>query len=281
MANKYTNELYEKIKGSFSEHNKGTYNNVLKTKATNTYIVRFIPNVDDPSKTLYQYYLHGWNSTVDGRYVSTVCPSTYGEECPICTERFRLWNKGDEASKALSAKLARKERYYANVYVIDDPTNEANNGTVKIFGYGRQISKIINEAMLGDDADEIGSKMFEFAKNGCNLRIKVEKNSAGYPNYSSSKFLSPSSIPVSLDDLLNDIHDFDPLLTRKTQKEMEEMLESALYGSEIEDKPVNEVVTASEKASIKEDDIPMDFDDGGSDNDDSDAILAELENLVE
>lgn len=285
MANKYTNELYEKIKGSFAEKKKGGYRNVLKTTPENTYLVRIVPNVEDPDKTIFQYFLHGWTSATDGRYVSTVCPTTYGEDCPICQERFRLWNKGDEASKELSKNLARKERYYANVYVVEDPTNEDNNGSVKIFGYGRQIAKIIDEAMNGDDAEEIGGRMFDFTKDGCNLRIKVEKNSGGYPNYDRSKFVAPSSIAVSLDDIISDIHDFDPLLVRKTQDEMKEMLESALYGledAEPETPVVEERNTAStankksatEKSEPKDDDIPMDF--ASQEEDD---ILAELDDL--
>lgn len=285
MANKYTNELYEKIKGSFAEKKKGGYRNVLKTTPENTYLVRIVPNVEDPDKTIFQYFLHGWTSATDGRYVSTVCPTTYGEDCPICQERFRLWNKGDEASKELSKNLARKERYYANVYVVEDPTNEDNNGSVKIFGYGRQIAKIIDEAMNGDDAEEIGGRMFDFTKDGCNLRIKVEKNSGGYPNYDRSKFVAPSSIAVSLDDIISDIHDFDPLLVRKTQDEMKEMLESALYGledAEPETPAVEERNTAStankksatEKSEPKDDDIPMDF--ASQEEDD---ILAELDDL--
>lgn len=264
MANKYTNELYEKIKGSFADKKKGGYKNVMKTTPNNTYQVRIIPNTDDPTKTLFQYYLHGWTSATDGRYVSTVCPTTYGEECPICTERFRLWNKGDDASKELSKNLARKERFYANVYVVDDPDNEENNGTVKILGYGRQIAKIIDEAMNGDDADEVGGRMFDFSKDGCNLRIKVEKNKAGFPSYERSKFVAPSSIAVSLDDVSDQIHDFDPLLVRKTTEEMREMLEQALYGAdepvEKEDSVDDGVDAISALQNESNDDIPMDFD---------------------
>jgi hypothetical protein len=188
----------------------------------------------------------------------------------------------------LSKNLARKERYYSNVYVVEDPTNEENNGSVKIFGFGRQIKKIIDEAREGDDAEEIGGRMIDFTKEGCNLRIKVEKNSGGYPNYDRSKFVSPSSIAVTLDDVIEDIHDFDPLLNRKTQSEMKEMLETALYGmEESEPEKVDEGVNAIDELAGKtttpakaskpetDDDIPMDFTSESEDDD----ILAELDNL--
>ena len=276
MANKYTNELYEKIKNSFSEKKGGTFKNVLKTKPENSYQVRIIPNTDDPTKTLFQYYLHGWSNPNDGQYVSTICPTTYGEECPICRERFRLWNKGDDPSKALSKLLARKERFYANVYVVDDPVTPANNGTVKILGYGRQLAKVIEESMSGEEQDEVGARMFDFTKEGCNLRIKVEKNAAGFPNYDRSKFLSPSSVQVEFDDAFEQSHDFDPLLIRKTDTEMKEMIESALYGNE---EPASEPSAPAVKAEAKtepvKDDIPMDFDN----TEESGDILEALENI--
>lgn len=279
MSNKYTNELYEKIKGSFAESKKsagGIYRNILKTKADNTYLVRIIPNVDDPDKTFFRYYLHGWSSTTDGRYVSATCPTTFEEECPICQERFRLWNKGDDESKLLSKSLARKERFYANVYVVDDPDNPENNGSVKVLGYGRQIAKVIEEAMEGDDAEEVGARMFDFSKEGCNLRIKVTKNQAGFPNYDLSKFVSPSSIDVTLDTVLEDLQDFDPLLNMKTSTELKGMVDEALYGME----PTAEAVapapskTSKPAEKVKVDEIPMDFVTESGDD-----VLAGLENL--
>lgn len=299
MTNKYTNELYERIKDSFSEKkNGGAYKNILKTKADNTYIVRIIPNTDNPEKTLFQYYMHGWNSPIDGQYVSALCPTTFGEDCPICNERFRLWKKGDEASKELSKNLARKERFFANVYVVDDPETEENNGTVKVLGYGRQIAKIIDEAMNGDDAEEIGGRMFDFTDEGCNLRIKVEKNKAGYPNYDRSKFVNPSHVPVSLEDVVDQIHDFDDLLSRKTTDEMKTMLESALYGNTIESEPettvTNAVTEKKEKKEKKEksplpieedveDDIPMEFDDNGESDEENASdidLIADLDEIL-
>ena len=284
MTNKYTNELYEKIKNSFAETKRSGFKNILKTKPENTYIVRLIPNVNNPEKTFFKYFQHGWNNTSDGQYVSAICPSTYEEECPICSERFRLWNKGDESSKELSKNLARKERYYANVYVVDDPENPENNGTVKIFGYGRQIAKIIDEAMNGDDAGDIGHRMFDFSKEGCNLRIKVEKNKANYPNYDRSKFLPPSALPVTLDDVASQIHDFDDLINRTPTEELKRMVESGLYGitpqasSNDADayKPVTGPKTpVAQKVQAIVDDIPMEFEHSDMDED----ILAGLEEL--
>ena len=282
MSNKYTNELYEKIKGSFTEKKKGGFKNVLKTVPENTYQVRIIPNVDEHTNTLFQYYLHGWVNPETGRYTSTVCPSTYDEECPICTERFRLYNSGTTANKDLSKSLARKERFYANVLVVDDPVTPENNGTVKVLGYGAQIKKIIEEAMTGDDAEEVGGRMFDLTKEGCNLRIKVEKNKAGYPNYDHSKFIKPSAVTISAEDAMDQAHDFDPLLNRKTDDEMRDMIAS-ICGTVVEQPaPVSTETEVDAISAIQQDknivdDIPMGI--TTEDAVDSDDIMAEFENL--
>ena len=277
MSNKYTNELYEKIKGSFTEKKKGGFKNVLKTTPENTYQVRIVPNTDEPENTLFQYYLHGWVDPETGRYTSTTCPSTYDEECPICTERFRLYNSGTEENKNLSKSLARKERFYANVFVVDDPVTPDNNGTVKVLGYGAQIKKILENAMTDED-DDIGGRMFDFSKEGCNLRIKVEKNKAGYPNYDMSKFIKPSSVTISVEDAEEQAHDFEPLLNRKTHDEMREMIASICGTTPpVASNPTETVVTTmSEKVDTKNivDDIPMDIAPV-----DADDIMAEFENL--
>ena len=280
MSNKYTNELYEKIKGSFSDKKKGGFKNVLKTVPENTYQVRIIPNVDNPESTLFNYFLHGWVDPSTGRYTSTTCPSTYDEECPICTERFRLYNSGTEENKNLSKSLARKERFYANVLVVDDPVTPENNGTVKVLGYGAQIKKIIEEAMTDDDSD-VGGRMFDLSKEGCNLRIKVEKNKAGYPNYDMSKFIKPSAVNVTLEDVLDQAHDFEPLLNRKSDDEMREMIAS-ICGTVAESAPVSNSETEIAGSSTVVDDknivdeIPMDI---ATSETDADDIMSEFENL--
>jgi len=283
----YTNSIYEAILAANKKSGNGR-RNILKTVPTNTYLVRLIPNAEDPSKTFTKYYIHGWKSPSTGKYTQTVCPSTYGEECPICNERFRLWNKGDEESKEESKRFARKERFYANVYVIDDPENSDNNGTVKIYGYGRQIETIINEALEGDDKDEFGARIIDFSDEGCNLRIKVEKNQAGFPNYTKSKFMSSSDVDVDIDTVLEQAHDFTPLMIRKTKDELLEMLHDGIIPPTEEtasapapaEEPAPKVKKPAKKA---DDDIPMDFKKESKDESapkaEDDDFFKELENL--
>jgi hypothetical protein len=295
MANKYQDELYEKLNSAFD---KGTPKDnsrkeILKLVPMNTYVVRLIPNTEDPSKTFKRYFMHGWLSTADGGYISTGCPTTYDEECPICKEYFKLYNTKNEDSITLAKNLKRKSRLYANVFVVDDPTNPENNNTVKILSYGQQLEDIIENGWSGDDKEEVGARMFMFDENGCNLRIKVEKNAGGFPVYTSSKFLNPSKISVTLEDIKDQTHDLDALVKVKSKNELLVMIEEGLYGvtgtdtedAEPKTEPKKQTAPAKVAKVAKDDEIPMEYkkpavSTKAGDDEDVDDVLKGLDEFI-
>ena len=236
MSNKYQDELYEKLNAAFN-HGGGKENSrkdILKLVPGNNYVVRLIPNMEDIEKTFMRYYMHGWVSAETGRYISTGCPTTFEEECPVCSEYFKLYNKGTDESRALASNVKRKTRLYANVFVVDDPTTPENNNTVKILSYGQQLETVIEDGWSGDDKDDVGVRMFDFSENGCNLRIKVEKNQGGFPTYTSSKFLNPSPVSVTLEEILDQTHDIVSLVKVKPKDELLKMIATGLYGENVD-----------------------------------------------
>lgn len=249
MSNKYQDELYEKLNAAFGKGKENSRKEILKLIPGNNYVVRLIPNMENPTNTFMRYYMHGWLSAENGQYISSGCPTTYEEECPICKEYFKLYNKGTDEAKDLAKHVKRKVRLYANVFVVDDPTNPENNNTVKILSYGQQLETIIDAAWSGDDKDEVGARMFDFSENGCNFRIKVEKNPGGFPVYTSSKFLNPSKLPVTLSEIVPQIHDLAALVKIKPKNELELMVALGLYG---------ETTNVAKPAPII-DDIPMTY----------------------
>lgn len=288
MSNKYQNELYEKLSQAFKKNDKeNVRKDILKLVPGNTYVVRLIPNMADASKTFCRYYMHGWTSVEDGKYMSAICPTTYEDECPICKEYFKLWNKNTDESRELAKNLKRKKRVYANVYVVDDPTNPENNNTVKILSFGRQLDDIINNGWDGDDKDEVGARMFDFSENGCNLRIKVEKNAGGFPVYTASKFLNPCKITAKLEDIEDQTHDLDTLLKIKTTSELQSMVTSGLYGVPSEPSEAPKSRAKAPTKSDDDDDIPMDFSKKESNeppvvyqNEDDDDVMAGLDEFL-
>jgi hypothetical protein len=129
--------------------------------------------------------------------------------------------------------LGRKEQWLVNVYVVHDPTNEENNGMVKILRYGKQLDKVIRDATEGIDKDEFGARVFDLSEDGCNLRIVVEKNDGGYPTYVSSKFLRESEIDgmtgEKIEEVYGDLFKLNEVFEAKSSEEVKELLNTHFF----------------------------------------------------
>lgn len=224
--------LFDSIKDSMEkttgQSNRGQF---LRTEVGNTYTVRLIPNVKDPAKTFFHYYTHGWTSFATGQYINQISPNTWGERDPIAEARYRLSKTGNEEEKSKAAAIMRRENWMVNVYVVNDPVNPDNNGTIKLLRFGRQLHKIIMEAMQGEEAEDFGPRIFDVA-NGCDFRIKVEKQ-GDYPTYVSSKFGMPKSLTTDYDGgadaIHNDAFDLESVFTVKSYDELKEVLNEHFY----------------------------------------------------
>ena len=201
------------------------YKEILKFKAGNTYVLRLLPNVNDPSKTFYHYYQHGWNSFATGEYVSALSLQTVGKPDPIGIETFRIKKNGTDEQKAKAQAVKWQEQWYVNVYVVDDPVTPANNGTVKIFRFGKKLHNIIESAISGDDSDEFGSRVFDLTKDGVNFKLKTEKQGE-FTTYDSSRFTSPVSLNLAedkIEQVYNSVHDLTAVNPIKSEEELIEM----------------------------------------------------------
>lgn len=229
MSKKFSASMFDTLKGAMAEQRSGgSFKDILRTTIGNTYLIRLVPNIKDISKTVYHYFNHGWKSLATGQFVTCVCPTTVGQRCSICEERVRLY-RGDAEDKEHAKLLGRKEQWLVNVYVVDDPTSEENEGQIKILRYGKQIDKIVRDATEGIDKDEFGPRVFDLSEEGCNLRIVVEKNDGGYPTYVSSKFLRESPIEGMTEDKTDDVYEklfpLDKVFELKSPEEVKELLD--------------------------------------------------------
>ena len=255
----FTTSMFESIKETLESQKTGSGNfkDILKTPPGNSYIVRFIPNVKEPSRTMYHYFHHGWNSKATGQYVNGICPTTWGDPCSICMARMKLYQSGTEEDTILAKDLKRKENWLVNVVVVKDPKNPENDGQVKMVRYGKQVDKIVTEAISGEDADEFGAAIFDLTKNGCNFRIKVEKNEGDYPTYVSSKFLSKSAIEgftaAKIEEVYENMFELDTVFETKTDDQLVEMLNEHFYGKD--------VLVTSNRSSDESEDTEVDLSD--------------------
>lgn len=258
---------------------------ILRTKPGNSYEIRLLPNMEDPSKTFYHYFSHGWTSFSTGQYVTAVSPTSWGDRDPIAEYRLKVYRGGSAEEKAKSEAIYRRENWLVNAYVINDPDEPDNNDTVKILRFGKQLHKIIMEGITGEDSDQLGERIFDLSENGCTFRVRCEKQ-GDFPTYVSSKFLMPGEIPGMDDSRSKEVyaaaHQLDSVFKVKNYDELKLMLDEHYHCIDpsaqetvVEQSPV----VAAKAESIQtadpdlDEDVPMDFDTKSTDSKEEDDPL--------
>lgn len=264
--------MFDSIKSALAadnDSNKSAIGDILKTPPGNTFTVRLLPYGKDPSKTFFHYYQHGWNSFATGQYTSAISLQSFGERDPIAEERYKILRTGTEEEKEKAKAIMRSEKWLVNVYVVNDPVNPENNGKVKMLRYGKQIHNIIMDAIEGEDAADLGPRIFDLGPNGVSFRVKVEKQ-GDYPTYVSSKFAMPGAID-GLDEedhksIYDGVFDLSSVFPVKSANELKTMMDehyfvrdsssnvNAVTEQVVVDTPIESVPTPEPVVESKKDD---------------------------
>ena len=163
-------------------------------KSGNGYaVIRFLPAPEGEDLPFVKLYSHAFQGP-GGWYIENSL-TTLGQKDPVSEHNTMLWNNGTDAGKEQARKQKRKLTYMANIYVVKDPTNPANEGKVFLFKFGKKIFDKLTAAMQPEFEDEEAIDPFDFWQ-GANFKLKA-KNVAGYRNYDSSEFARPDAL---LDD---------------------------------------------------------------------------------
>jgi hypothetical protein len=163
-------------------------------KSGNGYaVIRFLPAPNGEDLPFVKLYSHAFQGP-GGWYIENSL-TTLGQKDPVSELNSELWNNGTDAGKELARKQKRKLTYVANIYVVKDPANPANEGKVFLFKFGKKIFDKLTAAMQPEFEDEEAIDPFDFWQ-GANFKLKA-KNVAGYRNYDSSEFARPEPL---LDD---------------------------------------------------------------------------------
>ena len=136
-------------------------------------------------------YNHGFQGPT-GRWLIDNCPTTIGQECPICSANGKLWNSGNDEDKEIARKQKRKLRYYANVLIVSDPKHPENEGQVRLFSFGPKIFDKIMDKMNPVFEDEEPVNVFDYWE-GADFKLRQRKVE-GYPNFDQSVFMGKSAI---------------------------------------------------------------------------------------
>ena len=156
-------------------------------------VIRFLPAPDGEDIPWAKMYSHAFQGP-GGWYIENSLTTTGGKD-PVSEHNRELWNSGNESDKDVVRKQKRKLSYYANIYVVKDPTNPQNEGGVFLYKFGKKIFDKVMEAMQPEFEDETPINPFDFWQ-GANFKLKIVKKD-GYWNYDKSEFAAPSPL---LDD---------------------------------------------------------------------------------
>jgi hypothetical protein len=151
-------------------------------------LIRFVPNPENPRKSLIQKYVH-WltNSNGDGKLVDS--PQTIGEHCPIADVFWKLRKSDSAVDRKSSEKLKRRQQYYSLIKIVKDPQNPEMEGTYKVFKFGYKIKEKIDSELKPDFGEP--TQVFDLFE-GKNFELVITRQGE-YNNYDKSKFSSSKS----------------------------------------------------------------------------------------
>ena len=248
--------MFESIKDALNKKSTSGFSEVLRTEIGNTYEVKILANVNEPAKTFHHYYMHGWTSFATGEYVSILSPTTFNERDPISEDRFKTLKMGTEDEKEKVKTVRRAEKWLVNILVIKDPVNPENNGKVKMLRYGKQLQKVILDAIEGEDAEEFGEKVFDFAQGNAVFKIKVDTN-GDFANYTSSRFTTGTQFELGEQEqqrVFSELHDLEAVYEPKSYDEVKAFYNTHFYVKEeakSNDQPATTEPTFSEEDNEK------------------------------
>ena len=180
-------------------------------------VIRLLPapSIDgDDGLPWVRRFDHGFQGP--GGWFIDNCLTTVGDKCPVCEHNSTLWNSGVEANKEIVRKQKRRLSYVANIYVISDPSNPENEGTVRLYKFGKKIFDKISEVMNPEFPDETPLNPFDLWE-GANFKLKI-RNVEGYRNYDKSEFTDKSALFDGDDDKLESIYTKEHSLKEFTDK---------------------------------------------------------------
>ena len=210
-------------------------------KSGNGYaVVRFLPAPEGEDLPWARIWNHGFQGP-GGWYIENSL-TTLGQKDPVSEHNSTLWNSGIEANKEVARKQKRRLNYTANVYILKDPAHPENEGTIKLYRFGKKIFDKINDLMNPEFEDESPVNPFDLWA-GANFKMKIRKVE-GYSNYDKSEFEAPSAL-LEDDDKMEEIWKSENSLKElvsedkfKTFDELKTKLERVLgLGSEFSSTP--------------------------------------------
>lgn len=252
--------------GSYSDQYwKPTIVDNSKTK----YKIRILPRTEtvtgQPWADRYMHYI----TAPDGTRIFEPCPSSIGDDCPICEECGKLFNSGNPYDEEKAKERYRKSQHVCNIYIKEDPRDNDAEGNVFMWRYGFTIQTIFEDAIEDDF-------IFFDPIVGADFHLTIAPKGE-YPDYSSSRFARKESQLAETEEEMDEILDMAYNLEEevlgednfKSYSELKQMYNEAFDS--------NEKDSGSGQSSSSENDFKDDFDEDFDDdlNEDEDLDVDE------
>lgn len=196
--------LLKKNQESFKEKTKrndddGFFKPTFDKSGNATVVLRFLPTakadyevLGEDAKNIAELYSYGFKNKENNRWYINHSPSTIGLPDPMMEYNKLLWDAGLE-NKARSQK--RRLQYIANVYIVKDKNNPANEGKVFKYAFGKKLHEKLKAAM--NPPEELGEEPIDIFDlwNAPNFnliitkeKMEIDGRTVEMPKYDSSNF---------------------------------------------------------------------------------------------
>jgi len=228
---------FEKDGGESKSYKDDRFWRLEGDKAGNgTAVIRFLPRHPQDELPWVKVWSHGFQGPTGKWYIENSL-TTIGQDDPVSELNSRLWNSGIEADKEVARKQKRKLAYIANVLIVSDPKNPANEGKVMLFKFGKKIFEKIMDKARPTFEDEEPVNVFDLWE-GANFKLRMRKVE-GYPNYDQSSFADKAPVAPSDEEILNVVNsqhrlgEFLEPSNFKTYEELSRKLQSVLNAAAV------------------------------------------------
>lgn len=178
---------YEKEQEAKTETKRDT-RVLLPSPAKKAYKLRLIPNLNtDPPQLFKEEWVIGFKNPRTDKYVyGGTHEKTFGKDFDsyYSTIRNELFDRDDKKHAIL---LYPNPRTYVNVYVVEDPNNSENNGTIMALRYNSKaprdgVADSGSPVHLGilEGKEEYKGKIFQATKGGVEMNLKVKEGKFGH-----------------------------------------------------------------------------------------------------
>ena len=188
-----------------------------KPQKNGTYLIRFLPPVDDESL----FYRATAQHKVGSSYF--FCPRVENKPCPICEKYRALWAEGTPASIALARELKPRKQYLYNIVVRETPEGKyAQPNQVQVYMSGSKVFDVVTNYFFDSQYGDLSD-----TEVGYDYQIIKEDGAGGFPSYDKSrprKNPTPLADQVTIEKILGGLKDLNKEIELKSYDELLKVL---------------------------------------------------------